>query len=41
MTVARKEGTKRQYVPVTERKYVLPLTLITSLFFVGTGRQFE
>ena len=41
MTAARTEGTKRQHVPVTEHKYVLPLTLITSLFFVGTGRQFE
>ena len=34
MTVARTEGTKRPHVPVTERKYVLPLTLITSLFFL-------
>ena len=34
MTAARTEGTKRQHVPVTEHKYVLPLTLITSLFFL-------
>jgi MFS transporter, FHS family, L-fucose permease len=34
MTVARTEGTKRQHAPVTEPKYVLPLTLITSLFFL-------
>jgi MFS transporter, FHS family, L-fucose permease len=34
MTVARTERTKRQHVPVTEPKYVLPLTLITSLFFL-------
>jgi MFS transporter, FHS family, L-fucose permease len=34
MTVAKAESTKPQHVPVTERKYVLPLTLITSLFFL-------
>ena len=34
MTVVKAENTKRQHVPVTERKYLLPLTLITSLFFL-------
>ena len=34
MTVARTAGTRRQHAPVTERKYLLPLTLITSLFFL-------
>jgi fucose permease len=34
MTVARTEGTNRRHVPVTERNCVLPLALITSLFFL-------
>ena len=34
MTVARTEDARGKHVPVTERKYVLPLTLITSLFFL-------
>ncbi|HTS58552.1 MAG TPA: L-fucose:H+ symporter permease [Terriglobales bacterium] len=34
MTVARTAVTRRQHAPVTERKYLLPLTLITSLFFL-------